>query len=330
MTETAHRQQELLPRPPTGRQVTIRYRDPAGDHEVSTVAVAAGLRSYTVAGRALLDGFGVTERPQGGRGQTLIPWPNRIADGRYKLDGIQQLALTEPLRDNAIHGLARWVAWQPTRIAENYVSWRHTVVPQPGWPTSLDCDVTYRVGADGLTVTTSVINVGDRRCFYGTGAHPYLTAGTDTINDAQLTVPAGQRIAVDDRGIPLWGARQSIPVDGTDSDFRAPTVLGSRVIDHAFGDLARDEQGRWLVRLTDPQGHGVELWADSSYRYLQLFTGDTLPDGYARRGLAVEPMTCLPDAFNATGQAATAGGVITLEPGDSHVAIWGARPSRGA
>src|SRR3954447_20455977 len=91
-----------VPRPPTGEQVRIRH----GGHEAVTVAVAAGLRTCSLGGSPVLDGFAEDERPGGGRGQTLIPWPNRVADGRYRFDAVdQQLPLTEPAKGNAIHGL---------------------------------------------------------------------------------------------------------------------------------------------------------------------------------------------------------------------------------
>jgi aldose 1-epimerase len=51
-----------------------------------------------------------------------------------------------------------------------------------------------------------------------------------------------------------------------------------------------------------------------------VFTGDPLPD-VARRSLAVEPMTCAPNAFR-TGE-----GLLTLEPGASFTAEWGIEPA---
>ena len=54
----------------------------------------------------------------GAHGAPLIPWPNRLADGRYSFDGADhQLALTEPERHNAIHGLMRWRPWWQSSTA---------------------------------------------------------------------------------------------------------------------------------------------------------------------------------------------------------------------
>ena len=62
----------------------------------------------------------------------------------------------------------------------------------------------------------------------------------------------------------------------------------------------------------------VTVWADESWPFVQIFTGD-LPD-VQRRGLAVEPMTCVRNAFN-TGE-----GLIRLEPGDAFDGRWGIAP----
>ena len=103
----------------------------------------------------------------------------------------------------------------------------------------------------------------------------------------------------DERGLPV-GAE---PVAGTEFDFRAPRPIGSTILDNAFTDLERDEDGRARVELreTRARGRGLTLWVDESYHYLMLFTGDPLPD-VNRRSLAVEPMTCPPNAFR-TGEA---------------------------
>ncbi|MFC6006613.1 aldose 1-epimerase family protein [Angustibacter luteus] len=303
------------PLPPTATQVRIAH----GDHEAWTVSVAAGLRTLRLAGRDVVDGFGEHDRPSGGRGQTLVPWPNRIAGGRYPLDGAdQQLAITEPSTGNAIHGLARWATWDVADRTASSVTWSHLLVPQPGWPTLLACRVTYALDDDGLSVTTSARNVGSADCLYGTGSHPYLTLGTALVDDLSVTVPAATWFETDDGGIPTG----AYPVQGTPYDLRTPQRIGERVLDTAYGDLDRDDDGRWRVRLAGPASASrLVMWADGAYDYAQVFSGDTLHGAERRRGLAVEPMTCPPDAFNAPDPAAV--GVVRLAPGDEHVATWG-------
>jgi aldose 1-epimerase len=224
-----------------------------------------------------------------------------------------QLPLNEPERRNAIHGLVRWAAWgtnvrEPHRVVTEYA-----LHPQPGYPFSLGLGIEYALLAGGLRVRTTATNVGVDACPYGCGAHPYLTLGTPTVDRLILHVPARTVLRSDARGLPI-GAQA---VASTEYDFRQPRPIGSTVLDHAFADLERDGDGLARVTLSDPD-HGTEvsLWVDESYAYLMLFTGDPLPD-VRRRSLAVEPMTCPPNAFR-TGDA-----LIRLEPDSSFTSTWG-------
>jgi aldose 1-epimerase len=247
----------------------------------------------------------------------LMPWPNRIADGAYEFDGrSHQLALTEPVRHNAIHGLVRWVRWSVGTRERHRVVMEHRLSPQPGYPFALHLGTEYALSSHGLTVTTTATNVGSSACPFGSGAHPYLTVGTQSVDDVLLRTPAATVLSVDDRGIPNGASS----VTGTPYDFRRETAIGALRLDHAFTDLERDDDGLARVGLR-PQGGagGVVLWVDRSYRHLMLFTGDAIPE-IGRRSLAVEPMTCPPNAFR-TGED-----VIRLEPGDSFSGTWGIAP----
>ena len=66
---------------PSGKQITIAL----GDQQVVIVEVGGGLRSYSVGGRELVDGYSTDEMSCSGRGQVLIPWPNRLEDGSYRI-----------------------------------------------------------------------------------------------------------------------------------------------------------------------------------------------------------------------------------------------------
>jgi aldose 1-epimerase len=303
------------PRSPSGQQFEIRY----AEHVAVVTEVGATIRHYGVAGHDVLDGFGDDEVCSGGRGQQLIPWPNRVRDGRYSFAGKrQQLAVTEPGNGNAIHGLVRWANWRAESVEPGRVVMTLALHPQPGWPGTLDLSVTVDVGESGLTVTTQARNGGSTDVPYGSGAHPYLTMGGARIDSATLHLPAASYAAPDDRGIPV----DPRPVDGTPYDFREERRIDDLVLDTAYTDILRDPDGMWRVRLSDREtSSAATIWADETHPWLQLFTGDTLPAGRARAGLAVEPMTCGPDAFN-TGE-----GLLVLGPGDRKVSRWGITPS---
>ena len=114
-----------------------------------------------------------------GRGQLLIPWPNRIEDGSYEFEGRRnQLPLNEVERSNAIHGLVRWAAWAVREDGPGRAVAQHVLHPQPGYPYTLELSVEYALSEAGLRVRTTATNAGSEPCPYGSGAHPYLTVGT--------------------------------------------------------------------------------------------------------------------------------------------------------
>jgi aldose 1-epimerase len=297
---------------PSGEQVELTVED----QHVVVVGVGGGLRRYDVGDESVLDGYSVVAMCSSGRGQLLAPWPNRVQDGRYEFDGERyQLALDEPERQNSIHGLVRWSRWKVAVHESDRAMLEHRLHPTPGYPFTLDLRVEYSLAEEGLTVRMEATNVGEEACPYGFGAHPYLSAGDGLVDGLELRIPAGTALVSDERSIPI--GRQS--VHGTELDFRTPRPIGSVQLDHCFTDLERGDDGRARVELAG----AATLWVDEAFPYLMVFTGDAIPD-VARRSLAIEPMTCAPNAFR-SGE-----GLVRLEPGGSHEASWGIVPVRRA
>ncbi|HVK27382.1 MAG TPA: aldose 1-epimerase family protein [Nocardioides sp.] len=289
---------------PTGQQYVI------ASHGYRAVITQTGvLRQLSHDGRDLVDGFADDALPTAGRGQLLVPWPNRIRDGRYAFGGAaQQLALSEPKRGNASHGLVRWVSWTLFRHDPALVELRYFLPAQTGYPWALDLATTWQVGAGGLTVTQAATNRSNSPAPYASGAHPYLLAGPGPCDRWELDLPAATYLTVDEERL-LPNGRASF--DGAVGD-----RLGDTVLNHAVTDLRRDAEGRAMVCLRDPAaGTGVALWVDAHHRWLQVYTGDDTPT--PRVSVAVEPMTAPPDAFN-SGED-----VVVLEPGASFSASWG-------
>jgi aldose 1-epimerase len=283
-----------------------------GRQRAVVVEVGGGLRTYSVGELDVLDWYGDDELRLSGRGQVMTPWPNRLEDGRYTWDGVDyQLPVDEVEAGNAIHGLAVWASWrvveqEPHRAVVGYLQ-----RPRAGYPFALDVRVEYVLGDDGLTVRQTATNVGDAACPYGTGMHPYVRLGTELVDSLELMVPADTILRSDERGLPVG----TDPV-GTEHDFRNPRTIGSTKLDHGFTGLRRDADGRARVALRDPAGASLSLWVDEAYSWLMLYTGDPRPD-VNRRSIAIEPMTCPPNAFR-TGES-----LVRLEPGATHSASWG-------
>ena len=297
--------------PPSGSQHEIRY----GAASAVIAEVGATLRSFRSDGRDVIDGFSADEPASAGRGQVLAPWPNRLEDGTYSFAGREAHAeLDEPARRNAIHGLVRWLPWTAGLHTSDSVVLRCRLKAQPAYPWDLDLQVAYTLTAQGLRVSTQATNASDEPAPFGIGFHPYVTVGTDSVDEARLTIPAEQRLTTDDRALPV--GRE--PVSGTDLDFADPRPIGPTRMDTAFTDLRRDASGRSVIRLERPDAdRAVEVWMDEDFRYVMVYTGDTLELSRRRRGIAIEPMTCPPNAFRSGTD------VITLRPLGSWSADWG-------
>ena len=301
--------------PPSGEQHELRH----GDQRAVVAEVGAGLREYRAGERELIDGFALDEHADGARGQALIPWPNRIRDGRYAWDGETPAARPQrggarqrDPRPRALAQLAAASSAAPARVALGL-----RVHPMPGYPFTLALEVAYRARRrTASSVTTRAENLGAGACPYGVGFHPYLTLGGAPSTSALLRVPAARRLILDERAIPT----ASEAVAGGPHDFREPRAIGALVLDDCFCELARDADGRARVDAVRRRAAASRCGSDEAYRYVMVYSGDTLAPARRRRGLAVEPMTCAPNAF------ASGDGLVRLEPGAAHVAAWGIEP----
>jgi aldose 1-epimerase len=300
---------------PTGEQ----YEISAAGYAAIVTESGATLRALTKGGRRLIDGFAEDQIPAACRGQLLMPWPNRIRDGRYIFEGAQQqLALSEPKTHNAIHGLVRWSAWHVVSHSESRIELGLRLPAQSGYGWTLDLGVVYELGEDGLTVAQRATNRSSTNAPFASGAHPYLTIDDGNGVDAwTLDSPAGTRILADERSLPTG----SEPVEGTPYDFRRGRPLAGIGMDTCFADLARDADGIATTTLsgTGPGGEprAVELWQDARHPWLMVYTADNRTP--ARTAIAIEPMTAAVDAFN-SGE-----GLVVLAPGETFSATWGIR-----
>jgi aldose 1-epimerase len=292
----------------------------ATEHQISfgpytAIATARGgaLRELRHEGRDLVISFGADGVIPDYRGVICAPWPNRLADGRYSFDGGDfQAVVNEEERGTALHGLVFGAVWELRERTASSVRLGARVEPGDGYPGRLDVSVEYELRTDGLHCTVRAENIGSEAAPYGVCPHPYLVAGPAPLDEWTVQIPASEFMEVSaDRLLPEGMAG----VDGHAFDFRAEKVLGTVEIDHAFTGVIPDADGLAAVRAYDPSGCGVELEWDTSWPWLQIHTADK-PVGPSRLGLAVEPMTCPPDAFN------SGTGVIRLAPGESHEASW--------
>lgn len=288
----------------TGRD----YEISAAGYHATLCEQGATLRSLTAGGSDLVLPSAPGTLPRGSRGQHLAPWPNRIRDGHYVFDGTdQQLAINEPDRNNAIHGLVRWMLFDVVEHTADSITQQVTVPAQPGWPGRIEITIAHRVGSGGLTVEVGARNTGATSVPFGYAPHPYLVAGPGPIDDWQVSAPFSTCLVTDDRLLPV----QLASVAQRPEDLRAGGRFGDRVLDTAYTGVTGP--GRWQVEIRNGDATRV-LWADPELGWTQVYTPAD------RQSLAVEPMTCGPDAFN---EGPTHDSMLRLAPGDEVHLRWG-------
>jgi aldose 1-epimerase len=279
--------------------------------------VAAVLCALSVDGVRLTETVPPDALPPMGCGIVLAPWPNRVRDGRWLLDGeVQQLDLTEPALGNASHGLLRNTAYRVTEQTADAVTLAAYIPPQHGWPFALETTVRYQLEPDGITVTHAVRNAGERRAPWAVGAHPYFRIGETPVELLSLRVDRPQYLELDDRLVPV-AARYA---EGTAFDLRRARPLAEVDVNTAYGDLEAVIGRSEAAWLQSPDGSRLALWLDEDFHWLQVYTPRDFPraDGPGL-AVAIEPMTAAPDALN------SGWGLTHVDAGASWEGSWGVR-----
>lgn len=278
--------------------------------------VGAALRHLSIDGVEITTSFDDRSPAPFSCGAVLVPWPNRVRDGRWTHDGRQlRLEITDPCHDSALHGLLRDTAYRPVARSASWVSLGAPVLPQSGYPFRLDTTVDYRLVADGLVTTHIVRNVGTTCAPIAIGAHPFLTIGDVPPETLTLTVNGRHHIDVDDRLTPVGVTA----VEGTKWDLRGGRVIADLDLDDAWS-VHSDADGGSMHTLRAPDGRTVSLWADDHFGFVHAFITRRFPrnDGFVT-AVALEPMTAPADALN------HGVGLRWLPPRDALTASWAIR-----
>ncbi|MGO1630319.1 MULTISPECIES: aldose 1-epimerase family protein [unclassified Microbacterium] len=291
---------------PTGQQVMLS----SGAVTARIAQVGAALRGLAVDGTDLVAGYPDGVKAPGASGIVLVPWPNRVRDGRWSHNGgEQQLPISEPKFRNASHGLLRFTPYDIEQT-DAAATLRAKIFPQNGYPFALDTAVTYALTDDGIRVTHSIRNVGADPAPVAVGTHPYLAVGD--ADPAEITVAGTGTtwIETDERMLPI----AEHPV-GEATDLRAGRALGAGFMDRCYANLTRDADGLARTTLTAPDGRATTLWQGEGLDYTHIF----ITDGYPGRShaIAIEPMSAPADAFN-SGR-----GLRTIAAGDELTFEWG-------
>lgn len=258
-------------------------------------------------------------------GCLLAPWPNRVDGGNFTFQGeTYHLEINEPDRHNAIHGFVRERSWElDPETSDNpaAVSLTLEMEPQPGWPWRLKYVMNWSVDAtQGLGGELLVTNLSDTPCPFGFGWHPYLSAGGASLDECTLRISVGNHLVLDStRNLPTGLERPADTVLGQ----ARPVALSGLWLDHAFR-AQPEPDGYVRAALCRADGSGTELSAGPWCRWLQIYTADparqqAFPGVRDGRALAVEPMTCPPNALNRNQD------VLVLAPGKPETFTFGLR-----
>lgn len=287
----------------------------SGRRSVLVTEEGAGLFSINWDGTELLDhvsddGFG----GDGAHGQILAPWPGRVSGGTYSYEGkAYQLPLDDHTHCAAIHGFVRWMTWAPARRDPTSLTLVARLLGHPGYPFCFDFEQSYTWLPDRLALSFRATNVGQRPAPFGYGCHPYFTVGLPRVDAGVLRAPAKEYLEVDEHLNPLPPPRS---VEGGPFDFREPRPIGDAHLDLTLTGLERDAGGEATVTFASPDGARViSCHYGPAVKFVQLFSGDTLPTGQ-RQGLAIEPYTCAPNAFN------NGLGLLEVAPGETVEVDW--------
>lgn len=241
-------------------------------------------------------------------GSVLAPWPNRIKDGRYSFnDEMFELPINEKSKNNALHGLVAHSDWQPVSSSGSSITLEHILDMPKIYPGKLKLQIKYEFIDNYLEIKIDATNIGNKKAPYGVSIHTYFVAGQNLKNNQLfLQLPSSEFMQVDlERLLPLGIEK----VDSTEFDFRILKQISNLFIDHAF---KADTDLPPRVRLINESKLGVELEFDESTKWIQVHTADRDGKEDARMAVAIEPMSCPPDAFN------SALDLITLEPNERH------------
>jgi aldose 1-epimerase len=295
---------------PSGEQIAIAH----GDQRAVITEVGATLRTFVKGGVSVVEGFAGDEVPSHARGQVLFPWPNRIGDGEWTFSGrIARPTIDDVEHSTASHGLIRWRPFRIEAVNQNRCVLTMMLHPTPDYPFLSEISVAYHLGSLGLTVTTTVTNRDEVPLPFGVGFHPYLAVTTPTIEGALLEIPAKAYVAVNARQLPTG---EILPLSGNPLDFSKRKSLSGHELDVTFTELIRDDTGLATATLEDANGGEIDLSVDRNFPYFQVYTGDHLEKGRRRTSVAIEPMTCPPDALRSGKD------VVALEPGQHWAGSW--------
>lgn len=228
-------------------------------------------------------------------GAKLFSYPNRVKYGKYSFAG-KDFKLNQndgtPFK-HALHGIIYNQVFSEKEAlhGENFCSvvLQYTNVDEgffQGYPFKFELIIKYTLSNNGLKATTFVNNLSEAIMPFGDGWHPYFSIG-GSIDDLYLSVPSDKILELGDDLIPT-GKLRKYPF------FNGLNKIGNSILNHSFF-IETSENVVETILYNAIDDFKLVLWQENNvdkYKYLQVYIP---PD---RQSIALEPMTCAPNAFN--------------------------------
>jgi len=203
----------------------------------------------------------------------LFPFPNRVSQGKYSFNEVDfQLDINEPFYNNAIHGLVSDKKFNIKHIDQQSISMRYRHDSSTGFPFPYEFQITYFFSESGIKLRFEITNVGKDSFPFGLGWHPYFELGT--YGGCSVAFSAEKKYLNDPKMVPV------------DSEVYTEEriILAEAELDTAY----KLRSGNIILNSPNYQ---LQMHVPEDC-YVQLYTPKN------RTALAIEPMTCIADAFN--------------------------------
>ena len=238
----------------------------------------------------------------------LVPYSNRIRDGRFAFQGSDcRLAPNFAPSSHTIHGHGWKLPWQVATRTKTEVSlqYRHD---GSDWPTPYFAEQRFSLAKGALTVEIAVTNGGKAPMPAGLGLHPYFPRTPD----CRLTAAVGNMWATDTEVMPT-----ELVLPPADADPAAGLLPEWAPLDNCFTGFA----GKAVVDWPD-YGASLTLECDPAFAFLVIYT----PPG--KDFFCVEPVSHCTDAVNLAAARQGDTGLRVIEPGERFAARVRFRPRR--
>lgn len=240
------------------------------------------------------------------KSNVLFPYPNRIRNGIYSFgEQLYTLPINFTAEDNAIHGLVYDKEFTVIETSANNKSasismeyvYNESVT---GFPFLFRLCITYTLTKQRLRIETRIQNNGTKQFPYGFGLHHYFKV-SDSVAHTSLEVPTNYTLPVDSHMIPT-GEKQEY------TEFTESKLIDTTTFDTCF-EVLKNKQN--IIKLSDTNsGSNLQIaYSSKDFPYVQIYTPPH------RKSIAIEPMTCAPNAFNNNM------GLLMLQGGEENVCV---------